>query len=136
MGTKGFDLFSVFLWVWTSTCKYLYLLFLRQSGLFLLGRELLWTLVDIFLEYEENGSLACAVVFHVGICLKFLWLSISSPHLEKQNAFSSELKRLWLEQASPGSHQHIHTRSLSPCFPRQLYIITQAASKRQACNIR
>lgn len=89
--------------------------------------------VDIgVLEYEENGSLACAVVFHVGIRLKFLWLSISSPYLEKQNAFSSELKRLWLEQASPGSHQHIHTRSLSPCFPQQLYIITQAASKRQA----
>lgn len=31
------------------------------------------------LEDEENGSLTCAVVFHVGIRLKFVWLPSPPP---------------------------------------------------------
>ena len=78
--------------------------------------------VDIgVLEYEENGSLACAVVFHVGIRLKFLWLSISSPHLEKQNAFSSELKRLAGASISWITPAYTHTVIVSVLPTAALY---------------
>lgn len=73
------------------------------------------------LEYEENGSLACAVVFHVGIRLKFLWLSISSPHLEKQNAFSSELKRLAGASISWITPAYTHTVIVSVLPTAALY---------------
>jgi hypothetical protein len=77
-----------------------------QFDLFLIGGELLWTLVVWAGNMKKMVTYHVLLFFNVGIHLKFSWLSLSSPHLAKQNAFSFELKKAVVEAASPGSHKH------------------------------
>ena len=91
------------------------------------------------LHYEKSGPLTCVVVFfNVGVHLKCLLLSLSSPHLKKPNALSSELEKTaagWSKHLLDHTRINIHGHCLG-CFPQQLYVIKQAASNRQGCNIR